>query len=90
MSSRAHKCALCDGSHRAVCTSPDCPQGAGKGKSRDAGAYLAQFEAHYAVQRVAKAVHFERHHTGMRTNGPSTVELPTEMVEFLLTRWRQP
>lgn len=49
--------------------------------------FLAQFDPHYAVQRVAKAVHFERHHGGMRTNGPSTVELPTELVEYLLSRW---
>ena len=51
--------------------------------------FLAHFDAHYAVQRVAKAVHFERHHDGMRTNGPSTVELPTELVEYLLSRWRR-
>lgn len=51
--------------------------------------FCDKYDKHYAVQRIAKAVHFERYHGGMRTNGPSTVQVPTELVEYLLTRWRR-
>ena len=86
------KCAKCDGSANAVCTRNDCPQAPvsrALEKSAERDLFLAQFDRHYAVQRIARAVHFERHHTGMRTNGPSTVELPTDLVEYLLSRWRR-
>jgi len=51
--------------------------------------FLAQFDAHYAVQKIAREVYRERYQNGMRTNGPSRVWLATELVGYLLTRWRR-
>jgi hypothetical protein len=52
--------------------------------------FRARFDPHYAVQRVSREVYRERYPPGMHTNGPSTVTLPTEIVQYLLTRWEKP
>lgn len=82
------KCALCDGTRRSVCTSPDCPQGAGKGKSHGLAEYCAKFDRHYAVQRVARELWRSRNPHGM-TVGMPQVKVPAEVIDFLLTRWKE-
>lgn len=50
--------------------------------------FCGQFEAHYAVQRVAKEIYRERYPGGMRTNGPSEVRIGIDLAEYLLSRWK--
>jgi hypothetical protein len=49
--------------------------------------FCAQFNPHYAVQRIARAVYRERYPSGMHTNGPMRVTLDVGLVQYLLTRW---
>lgn len=49
--------------------------------------FAAQFAKIYAVQRVARELWHARNPGGMGVGMPR-VDLPAELVDFLLTRWR--
>jgi hypothetical protein len=51
--------------------------------------FLAQYEAHPDVQRVARQLYRERYPSGMHHNGPMRVRVDARLLEYLLTRWRR-